>query len=57
MPSKKSNIIILALIGLISIAFIYNKKKRGSVYALPLDKGEFVPDNDNDTTPPDYMDF
>lgn len=57
MPSKKSNIIILALIGLISIAFIYNKKKRGSVYALPLDKGEFVPDEIVDTTPPDYMDF
>ena len=57
MPSKKNTILILSLIGLISIAFIYSKKRRGSVYALPLDKGEFVPDNDNDKTPPDYMDF
>jgi hypothetical protein len=57
MPSKKNTILILALIGIISLSFYYNKKKRGSVYALPLDKGEFVPDEVVDTTPPDYMDF
>jgi hypothetical protein len=57
MPSKKNTILILALIGIISLSFYYNKKKRGSVYALPLDKGEFVPDEIVDTTPPDYMDF
>lgn len=57
MPSKKNTILILALIGIISLSFYYNKKKRGSVYALPLDKGEFVPDEIVDTMPPDYMDF
>jgi len=57
MSSKKNTILILALIGIISLSFYYNKKKRGSVYALPLDKGEFVPDEVVDTTPPDYMDF
>ena len=57
MTSKKNTILILALIGIISLSFYYNKKKRGSVYALPLDKGEFVPDEVVDTTPPDYMDF
>ena len=57
MNSKKNTILILALIGIISLSFYYNKKKRGSVYALPLDKGEFVPDEIVDTTPPDYMDF
>jgi hypothetical protein len=52
MSSKKDNIILLTIIGLISIAFIYKKKRRGSVYVAPLDKGEFVPDN-YDTNYPD----
>jgi len=55
--NKDLILIIVLIVGIIGIAFMPPKKLKGSVKAGPLDKGEFVPENDiTETDIPDYQD-
>jgi len=58
MKKNKDLILIIALIiGLVGMSYMSSKKLKGSVKAGPLDKGEFVPEDDiTETDIPDYQD-